>query len=552
MTERFRWFLIVLVCAGALAGVIQAPQLLHMRDARYQGIAVELNSDEPVYLARVQEALSGRPSMAAEAFIGNPELQGTQSATLETWYGTLFSRTGLRAASVLQIMDSVMAFLLFAVLWMFLRLSGFTKKQALAGAALFSVIELYNLNRPVHLAGSTFLTLTALCGILLGLRFHWIFGVAGGLLMGTLVGVYVWSWMWVWGAWGILLALGLCDVESSVGKFAGLRSLRRLRSKEVQRIFGFGFVGLLAALPHLWDLWSVSQHPLYEQAVFRSGMHPGRAPESWIYSALFTAMFGSVLVAFLREPERMRRYRGVLVMITTAFLVIHQQVIHGIVFNYVSHELLLLVMSAVSVLFLAWAVRSRVLWIGAAAAIVYLAAVAYDGRFVLKQWHVIEDHFNEQHLAEALPELDVLPRSTILSSGQGSAFIAGYTHHDVVYSIYLKNVLLTHEEIAQRYCLTVLPVSPELRAIREADHLVYPDAVSAFHNDPSVREREVAMVEAACAASDDDPVSALRHFGVDYVFWDEKADPGWDLSRLQVALEPISQGEGWSLWKVPR
>lgn len=257
-------------------------------------------------------------------------------------------------------------------------------------------------------------------------------------------------------------------------------------------------------------------------------------------------------MAYVRDPKGLRRYLGVLATIATAFIVIHQQVIHGIVFNYVSHELLLLVISALSVVLLAWVHRTRLLFLGAGAAIIYLTAVAYDGRFVWKQYHPTEGRFEQQHLASALPVLDALPQSTVLSSSDGSAFIAGFTHLDIVYSIYLKNVLMSHEEIAQRYCMTVIPLAPDLRHIRDHEHLVYPDAVAAFDEDPTVREREVAMVEKACAEFDENPAAALRKFGVTYIFWDMQSDPEWDLERLDVRLEQISQGDGWSLWKVPR
>jgi hypothetical protein len=462
---------------------------------------------------------------------------------LERWYGTLFAWTDFRAATVLQIMDPVNVFFLFILLWMYLRLCGFTRRCALAGAVLFSIIELYNLNRPVHLAGSTLLTLAALNGVLLGMRFHRGLGIAGGVLLGTLVGVYVWSWMWGWAFVAVLFLVH--------GSWL-LKKRDRVDADTLVRLIIFILAGVLFALPHIWNLWELSHHPLYAEAVFRSGMHPGRAPESWSYSILFTTMFLSVLIANLRDPQGLCRYQGVLATIATAWIVIHQQVIHGIVFNYVSHELLLLVISALSVVLLAWVHRTKLLILGAGAAVIYLAAVAYDGRFVWKQYHPTEGRFAQQHLASALPVLDALPQSTVLSSSDGSAFLAGFTHMDIVYSIYLKNVLMSHEEIAERYCMTVLPITPELRHIRDRQHLVYPDAVAAFGDDLTVREREVAMVEKACTEFDRNPKAALQKFGVAYIFWDERSDPTWDLKRLYANLEQISGGDGWSLWRVPR
>jgi hypothetical protein len=129
-------------------------------------------------------------------------------------------------------------------------------------------------------------------------------------------------------------------------------------------------------------------------------------------------------------------------------------------------------------------------------------------------------------------------------------FIAGFTKHDVVYDLYLKNVLLSHQAIAERYCVTQLALPPSEWKIAERQHLIYPDANSAFKNDPSVREREVAMVQEACTRLSKDPQAALQKFGVQYVLWDKKRQPAWDLKRLKVALEEVGNEEGWLLWKI--
>jgi len=542
----------VLGCASFFALWIQIPQVIHVLDHRYQGILVALNSDEGVYLARVEEALAGRPEQASEAFVGDSALRGSQPALLESWYGSLFSWTGLRAAEVLQIMDSVNVFFLVLLLWILFRLCGFSQQSSLVGTILFCAIEAYNLNRPVHLAGSTVLTIAAVDGILLGLRFQRFLGMAGGMLMGTLVGVYVWSFMWAWAFWGVLLLLAWIDAFRSPQRQRTFSGLFGLDNHTIRRLLLFALIGLLFALPHLYHLWSLAGHPLYAEAVFRSGMHPGRAPESWPYSAIFTSMAGAVLIAFVQDGTTMHKHRSACAMILTGWIVMHQQLVHGIVFNYVSHSLLLLVIAAMCSVLLAWRVRTKTVFFGACSAAVYLAAVAYDGRFVWKQWHPTEARFAQQHLASALPVLDAMPRATVLSSDHGSAFIAGFTRHDIVYSIYLKNVLMSHEEIARRFCITLLPLPSELRGIPDRKYLIYPDANAAFGADPSVRAKEVGMVEAACAAQDRDPLEALRAFHVQYVFWDMRNDPDWQLSRFGVRLEKISEGDGWSLWKVPR
>ena len=99
--QKGRTWLWTVVLTGLLLGlIIQIPQWIYSLDSRYHGIPVHLNSDEGVYLARVEEALTGRPMQAAEAFIGDPAIKGTQPAILEHVTGVLFSWSGWRAATV--------------------------------------------------------------------------------------------------------------------------------------------------------------------------------------------------------------------------------------------------------------------------------------------------------------------------------------------------------------------------------------------------------------------------------------------------------------------
>ncbi len=542
MSEKRLWSLILLGCSLLLGVVMQVPHWLHTQDPAYRGIPVHLNSDEEVYQARVMEALSGRPEQAAEAIVGDPNLRGAQLALIEQTEGTAFSGAGMRAADVFRIMDSVIPVLLFLTLWYFLRACGFSKKQALLGAGLFCLLELYNLHRPVYQRTSFLLTLLALLNIMRGMegkRFH---GIAGGALLGILVSGYFWAWTAAWTWFGLLVAWEVIRWFRSPTRDA-------LRLK---RLVPIVIVAVLAALPGVLHTLSLLRDPLYEAAKFRSGMYPSHLPESWPYTVVFCGMLAGLVVAFFHNRVRLRSYRYALLTVLTAFILLHQQVVHGVVFMFASHYLFFLILAAILCVLLCLALRPRSPWLigSALCACVYLAAIGYDGRYILGQWSVQATHFSQQHFADALPILDDLPRGRILSDPKTSLFLAGFTKHDVVYTVYLKNVLMTHEEIAERYCAEQLPLLPKDRVITDATLLIYPDAVQAFRGDPSVRANEVAMVEEACARLDRDPPAALQRFDVQYVFWDHVGQPKWDLSRLQLPLMVVAQGEGWSLLKL--
>ncbi len=533
MRNRLKWALILASFSLVLAILMQGPQWRYQSSALGRGIAIPINSDESIYMARVQESLSGRPEQTAEAFTGHENLAGTQFAMIERFYGALFRRTGWRASHVLTFMDVVIPVLVFLSLFVFFQLCGFDRRLSFGLAAAFCLLQLYNLNRPIHMRSSFLVMLWSLMLIVAAVRSRWWLGIIGGALLGLLVGVYVWSFAFAWAFFGIYFAWELFDRSSS----------RKI-------LFLCGCVGLFAALPFVLQYIELSSHPLYEYGSFRSGMHPGRVPESWIYSTLFGLMVLSLVLSLKKHYEALRLYRPAVVTMLAAFVYMNQQVVHGITFNFVSHGIFSLMLAAFVVIGLFVALRKHVLLVGVLAASIYIAAIAYDGRGFLSLWQVRAEKFSMQHMHTALPVLDQMPRARILSDLETSPFIAGYTHHDVVHSVYLKNVLMTHQEIASRFCLTQLPLDPNLRNISERRHLVYPDAVSAFGGD--TRAKEEAMVFAACKEVDLDPSVSLETFEVSHILWNTALEPDWDLSRLNIKLDEIAANEGWVLYRIDR
>lgn len=555
-----RYSIVVILTALLIGLLMQAPQLLQMQSPLYRGVPMQLNSDEDVYLARLEESLAGRPEQSSEAIVGDSELLGSQAGLFERVEGVIFRPFGLRAATVEQVMDSVAPPAIFLALILFFALCGFRRWPGFFGACAFVLIELYSLNRPVQPRGSFLLLLLAFSGIIAGLERRpkalsaaeasngWLFGCIGGAILGILIGVYFWAWTFGWLWLGLLF---LCAV------IEWLRRGSRDALRRALLLCLFGFAGILAAIPALFEFRLIMRHPLYADAVFRSGMHAGRLPESWPYSILFAVMMLGVFLA-RRNKHAHDRTEYAAVTVLTAFVVINQQVLHGTVFNFVSHYLFSLVVAAICVVLLWWhapsaggfPIRRRLAPVfSMMAAMMYLGAIAYDGRYVFSQWTVRASRFGEQHFATLLPALDAIPRATILSDGATEQFLAGSTKHDVVYTLYLKNVLMSHEEIADRYCATMLPVAAGERRLEQASP-IYPDAVRAFKDDPSVRRLEIQTVMAACAAADRDPAALLRRFGVRYVLWDEKRQPQWELKKLKVPLTKTSSGSGWSLWSL--
>lgn len=540
MLTGLRWYCTLGFCCLALAILLQVPQWRHMGDARFRGVLVQLNADEYYYLPRVMEALRGRISQASEGVVGDPRIRPLQGALIEQAYGVLFRWTGWRAATVLQILDSVEPPLLFLGLIAFLTLAGFSCIHALAGSVLFVLLELYSLNRPVHQRASFLLVLLTCICLLVGMRGRRIASVIGGVLLGLLVGVYFWSYTFVWAFWLVLLLW-----ES----FAWLRN--RHRSHATVPLFALllsGAVGGIIALPFLLHTYILSQDPLFPEVQFRNEVFRSHAPESWLRSGLFFIMALSAFFGVARTSRVASSYRNAAVVVIAAFLVLNQQILHGTVLIFSSHYLFPLVFAGVVSLLLSWTVRSRWMIPGALASTIFLAGIAYDGRAVISQWRVHPGRFEDQHLALLLPLLDSLPRSRILSDAHTSLFVAGQSHHDVLYSLYLKHTLMSNREFTERYCLTFLPLPPGYHESEDLSHVqqVFP----ASGTSPSERSQKLRDIQKICAEVVQDPRSFLLRYGVTSILWNEQQEPEWELKRLRVPLERVGNGEGWSLWRV--
>lgn len=560
MTARTKWILLVSGCALLLAVILQVPQFLYWMQPESKGILVHLNSDEYQYLARLEEALTGRPEQAAQPYLGDPYAGGMHFALIEQAEGALFRWTKWRAATVFQILDSVIPLLLFLSLLLFFRLSGFSRLRSLLGSALFLLPLFYSLNRPIHQRESFLLVLGTILLVILALeRRSVVAGLAAGIALGVLFGVYLWAWMFAWTYVGLLL------IWEFAARWRQKNRAPLFRSR-AGRLLLLLLVGAAAASPFIVSILRSMRDPLYAEVAFRQGMHFTHLPESWIYSSLF--LFMSLVLLFMRRrmPELQGNKQYAILFPMAVFVVINQQVVHGQVIAFTSHFTFAIALASVcvfllSIPFFRVGIRTRewfdyahhrgvLLLLSLGASALMLMAITWDNRPVLTQFEVRPGRFSEQHFATLLPVLDHMPRTRILSDGTTSAFLSSSTQHDIVMSIYLESAFLTHEEIAERVCLGFLPLAPAERHISEQMHLVWPDANAAGRG-TDAREREVQLVEEACKRMDRDPKGMLQRYGIQYVLWDVKRNPEWNLKRLKVRLTKVGEDEGnWVLYKV--
>ncbi|MDO8468462.1 MAG: hypothetical protein Q7S29_01770 [Candidatus Peribacter sp.] len=557
MTDRKKWILVVLSCALFFGMLLQIPQFLYFVQPESKGILVQLNSDEYQYLARLEEALTGRPEQSAQPYLGDPYASGMHFALIEQAEGALFRWTKWRAATVFQVLDSVVPVLLFIALLAFFRLAGFTRKRSLMGAFLFMLPLLYSLNRPIHQRESFLLVLSTILLMMWALERRSLPAtLLGGAMLGALFGAYLWAWMFAWTYAGLLLLWEL----SAWWRQRSSISFRRSRAGWMLLLL---IAGVAAASPFIVSILHSMRNPFYADVAFRQGMHFTHLPESWIYSSLFLLMSVVLLFARRKMPELQGRKQYAILFPMAVFVVINQQAIHGQVIAFTSHFTFAIALASVCAFLLSISIfgaglrthsglrtREGVLLLSLGASALMIAAIAWDNRPVLTQFEVRPSRFSEQHFSTLLPVLDALPRTRILSDSTTSAFIAASTQHDIVMSIYLESVFLTNEEIAERWCLAVLPLTRAQRNIGGQMHLIWPDA-NAANRGTDVREREVKLVEEACSRMDRDPKGMIQRYGIQYVLWDVKRNPEWDLKRLKVALTKVEEDKGnWVLYKI--
>jgi len=532
-TEK-RWYCTVFGSAVFLGVLVSMPFLLHTTDERYQGVPVHFNADEFSYLPRVQEVLVHGTKRFGVAIAGGALLPPLQPGLIEQVYGVVFRPFTERASTIFTVMDFVMPFFLFIALVGFCRACGLSRRRALIAAFLFSFLELYNFGRPIHQRVSFLLTLLSLWGLIQGLEHRRIWGVLGGALMGILIGVYFWSFTAVWAWWSITL-LFFC--------------LRR-SWEHAKYLAAFGMVGFLTGIPFLLQMRALSGESLYKEVFFRSGVGHSRIPESLPWSLLFFIMAVGSMVMWYKKG---RRPRYLACTVVTAFALLNQHLVHGTLFLFASHYLFFLVFAAVLALVSVWGAREFTARITAVAAIIFLLGIGYDNRSVLSQWRVDESDFEEQHLASAITEIFGMEQAVILSDPLTSSLIASHTQHDVLFTHYIQHELRSHQELAERYCLTQAPLNAALRKPEEEHVLVYGAAYDAMFNPAEkerIRSQELLLVNRACAAMDRDPRALLNTYGVQYILWDEKRNPQWTLSLLDTSLELVAEGQGGSLWRL--
>lgn len=512
------------------------PFFLYTQRPAYQGLVPFRSADDGAYEGRIQTALLGRFDEVDNGITG-PGIRGAGSALVERATGLLLRGTGLRGPEATVVLIVSIAPLFFLFFALFLRSIGVTALCSLGMTTLYTLMMLGTLQRPVNLSFTLpFTALTLLLFSKARESGRVLFIVLAAFCIGILPGIYFWAWTFLWAGIACVYLLHV---------FLPASPLKHRQTRHLIFIAGIALLITLPLLTHTW-LLQLSQPTFADVGAERSGLYRSFAIESPARSFLFLVLTVAGLSLFIRKREQRPSLILPVGLMLGGFLALHQNLLHGKDLMFSSHYYPFLCLAAVTLA--AWVltfdrIRSRMKsvesWLIIGATVVLLAAGFSDYRVSWVLPFAPEKHLDLQHLAPVLSGLSDGKRQVILSDPWSALMVKAWTDDDVVFTPYVQSLFVSDEEYIERYCLA------ESFGNIPVERIAF--ELTQYFSIEKLPARKV-QVEEVCERLLRDPAKALRRYGVELVLWNEKSRPDWIINSRQFTK--LSQGEGWSLWRV--
>lgn len=501
----------------------------------HPGILRIISTDDGHYHARVKAALLHRWGEVRNGVTGgeHPAIGGPP-AIVETIVGGAFSWTTLKAPQVMMLLTIFVTPCIVFLLCGLLRKIGMGEGWSLVGMAAYLLVFMGPLQKPVNMSLSIPITIAALLTLQWVCRSPRLLPVLiCGMLIGVLPAVYFWSWTFVWTTTAIFFLVHCTFVPGS----------KRKRAQTIA-LCSVLILTFLVSLPFLLDmLHSSKTDPNFAATALRSTIVLTHAIESIPRTILLTVLLLSAILLVRRSRSKTQEWLLPLSVLLGIFMSMYQNVIHGVRFTFSSHYYPFVCLSAllIGIWACAHAKKGTLRFAVVGMASVFLLAGLWDYRSV---WDIVRGEYyvrNIQHLSPALHLLDDDVRQTILTDKTSAHMVTTWTDDDVVYTAYIKHLLIGDEEYAERYCLSELfnPAGPDLTWLAR-------EVVET--GDGAEIERRRAQFAAICAPVREHHRTFLRKYGVDFVLWNERLHPEWHISS---AYKLQKRGAGWSLWVAP-
>lgn len=468
--------------------------------------------------------------------------RGLQMSFFEMLGGSLFGFLGLSAPALTILLSILFAPLSLIFLTLLAERLGCTRRVAVVSGIFYFLLVAGPLRRVIHQSWS----LPYVLGTLLLLLAWWksptrAKTIGLGVLLGLVPGIYVWSWTYLWAVFGIFIGLSIAE---------------RLQYRDTEeakamfwRVLKVGCIAIVTALPFFVLMWTNAQHPESAVVSIRSSLIHAREFESLTRSAVLFC-FTLLTVLWMVRSQEWKRTIPLGSFIIALFVVLHQQFITGLVLSYWTHYYMYVAAASVLAIAVLLSLSRRGLveygMIALASVFLLAACIDYSGpMYITSPLYRYKDY---QHLRGLTDALSATTGSTVVLSDPETSLIIG-THTDIAlaYTEYLRHVLISTRELADRYCLTELSKGSP------------PDTVLLAHNvkelsgagqaaTEEVYKQNIEVMKEACAWVTASPARALQQYGVTHLAWDEKNYPEWKIDpTLFVKAE---SGSGWSVWRV--
>lgn len=359
---REHWIAVVLSICTSL--IVAAPQIYLRIDHPefYAGgyEAVEMLPDAP-WSVRVREVMDGHTGWGNFYFKDgkdDPYLFQPLGSFITAWSGMLF---GLEINNTLLLFRLVYPAITFFVIYAFAYLIGRNKLVALASTSLILFVEsvmspagvrdllagfnngvsplsFLELARPVNSA----MIFIFLFGFLAAFwRYYetnkrW-WGVLAAVLLGLNFYNYFYSWTYAFSFGGALAVVLI--IERNWG--------------EVRRLLYVFIGGLLVGLPYLYNLYTVTLHPNYEEVARRHGVVVSHDAHFIGVTAFAALIF--FLIAYPRK--NWMQYRFAIALLMTPFITLNQQIVTGKIlqeghYHWYMHKPLAIILGLLTIFYL--------------------------------------------------------------------------------------------------------------------------------------------------------------------------------------------------------
>lgn len=568
MTQISKEHKVAIILALLLSAVSAFPQVYFRIDHNDINQGIELLPDSP-WSPRVREVQDGHPNFGSIYYKDGkdlPYLHQPLPSMVVAYMGEIFS---LDINNTLLLSRLLLSFVVFFLIYGFVLLFSKDKFIALASASLLlfadSILSFSGLSALLHgLSPDSFLRLSRpvnpamiyilLFGFLIPFwKFYnerkWKYGILSAIVLGLNFHSYFYSWTYLYAFGGLLV----------------LTILFRKRWKEALRIGSVFVGGLVVAIPYVINLHRVSSFPTYEEAGIRLGIILTHGP-------LFTGFFVILALAFFLiffPRENKEKYVFALGLLLTPFITMNQQILTGKImqadhYHWFFHKPLgvILVLMTLSYLMLrhGWEKYRKIFFM-----IVVVISVG-TGVFVQTHSYFYDKRDGGQVAIERQkygPVMDWLntnatKEAVVLGNDETSHLTVIYTPLNVFYHrAGYASLVATKERLLDSIFTFYRLRGVEARDAKEIffqerDYIsaniygiYYRKLLGDYGDIPDDKIEEILSLyqQELKTASSPWLENILLKYNVEYLVWDKKGDPSWDLDKYRFLSKVAEFGD---------